>query len=184
MEEDQDHALTEKVIGLAMKIHRTLGPGFLESVYRNALAFELRRAGLAVDLDKRITVRYENVIVGDFVADIVVNETLICELKAISTLTKRDEVQVVNYLAATNHDVGLLLNFRKAKIGVLRRLDQAAAPAACPDAHAHWKLYPPSQPVTSTASPMKKRPGTLAAAIVLEERPRVSTPPSVTSALL
>ena len=121
MEETQDYALTEKIIGLAMKIHRTLGPGFLESVYRNALAFELRRAGLTVELDKHITVRYENVIVGDFVADIVVNGTLICELKAISILTKCDEVQVVNYLTATNHDVGLLLNFGATSLQFKRK---------------------------------------------------------------
>jgi GxxExxY protein len=111
LEEEQNYSLTEKIIGLAMKVHRALGPGFLESVYRNALAFELRRAGLAVELDQRITVRYENVIVGDFIADLVVNSAVICELKAISALTKADEVQVVNYLTATNHDVGLLLNF-------------------------------------------------------------------------
>ena len=111
MDLDRDRALTEKVIGLAMKVHRSLGPGFLESVYRNAFAFELRRAELAVELDKHLTVRYENVIVGDFVADMVVNENLLCELKAISALSKADEVQLVNYLTATNHDVGLLLNF-------------------------------------------------------------------------
>jgi GxxExxY protein len=121
LEDDQDHALTEKVIGLAMKIHRTLGPGFLESVYRNALAFELRRAGLRVELDQRITVRYENVIVGDFIADLVINASLICELKAISTLTKADEVQVVNYLTATNHEVGLLLNFGASSLQFKRK---------------------------------------------------------------
>jgi len=121
LEEDQDHALTEKIIGLAMKIHRALGPGFLESVYRNALAFELRRAGLDIELDKRITVRYENVIVGDFVADVVVNGNLICELKAISALTRCDEVQVVNYLTATNHDVGLLLNFGATSLQFKRK---------------------------------------------------------------
>jgi GxxExxY protein len=108
---DQNHALTETVIGLAMKVHRVLGAGFLESVYRNPFAFELRRAGLNVELDEHITVRYENVIVGDFVADVVVNANLLCELKANSSLTKADEVQLVNYLTATNHDVGLLLNF-------------------------------------------------------------------------
>ena len=111
MEIDQDHALTEKVIGLAMKVHRTLGPGFLESVYLNALAYELRKAGFEIEIGQRIKVRYSNVIVGDFIADLVVGETLICELKAISGLTKGDEVQVVNYLTATNHDIGLLLNF-------------------------------------------------------------------------
>jgi len=106
-----DHALTEKIIGCAMKVHRQLGPGFLESVYRNALAFELRRAGLGVETEKHITVKYEHVIVGDFIADLVVGETLICELKAASGLSKADEVQLVNYLTATNHDLGLLLNF-------------------------------------------------------------------------
>ena len=94
-----------------MKVHRQLGPGFLESVYRNAVAFELRRAGFSVELEKHITVKYEHVIVGDFIADLVINECLICELKAAAALSKADEVQLVNYLTATNHDVGLLLNF-------------------------------------------------------------------------
>jgi GxxExxY protein len=133
LEEDQDHALTEKVIGLAMKIHRALGPGFLESVYRNALAFELRRAGLDVELDKRITVRYENVIVGDFVADVVVSGNLICELKAISALTKSDEVQVVNYLTATNHDVGLLLNFGATSLQFKRKHRRSPSSAETAD---------------------------------------------------
>ena len=127
MEDAENHTLTEKVIGLAMKVHRALGPGFLESVYRNALAFELRRAGLTVDLDQRITVRYENVIVGDFIADLVVNATLICELKSISTLTKADEVQVVNYLTATNHDVGLLLNFGSSSLQFKRKHRRSAS---------------------------------------------------------
>src|SRR5437016_14558275 len=99
-----------------MKVHRALGPGFVESVYRNALAFEWRRAGLSIELDQKISVRYENVIVGDFIADLLVNDTLICELKAISALTKADEVQVVNYLTATNRDFGLLLNFGAASL--------------------------------------------------------------------
>jgi GxxExxY protein len=108
---DETHALTETVIGLAMKVHRTLGPGFLESVYLNALAYELRRAGFSVEIAEHIKVRYENVIVGDFIADLVINDHLICELKATSGLTKADEVQLVNYLVATNRDYGLLFNF-------------------------------------------------------------------------
>ena len=131
--EDDDHALTEKVIGLAMKVHRTLGPGFLESVYRNALAFEPRRAGFSIDIDKHITVRYENVIVGDFVADLVVNATLICELKAISALTKADEVQVVNYLTATHHDIGLLLNFGTPSLQFKRKHRRAVSTAHTAD---------------------------------------------------
>jgi GxxExxY protein len=93
------------------EVHRRLGPDFLESVYRNALAFELRRAGFSVEIDKHITVKYEHVIVGDFIADLIVNEALICELKAATALSKADEIQVVNYLTATKHDFGLLLNF-------------------------------------------------------------------------
>lgn len=111
MDSDQEHTLTEKVIGLAMKVHRALGPGFLESVYVNALAYELRRAGLQIDMGERITVRYEDVIVGDFVADFVINGHLIGEVKAINSLSKADEVQLVNYLTATNRDFGLLFNF-------------------------------------------------------------------------
>jgi GxxExxY protein len=111
LDSDNNHALSDKVIGLAMKVHRALGPGFLESVYLNALVYELRRAGLSVEIAQHITVRYESVIVGDFVADLVVSENLLCELKAISSLSKADEVQLVNYLTATNHDVGLLFNF-------------------------------------------------------------------------
>lgn len=94
-----------------MKVHRQLGPSFLESVYRNALVFELRRAGIGAEVEKHITVRYEHVIVGDFVADLTVGDHVICELKATLALTKSDEVQLVNYLTATHHDIGLLLNF-------------------------------------------------------------------------
>ena len=104
-----------------MKVHRQLGPGFLESVYRNALAFELRRVGLRVEIDKHITVKYEHVIVGDFIADLIVNEIVICELKAATALSKADEVQLVNYLTATNHDVGLLFNFGSASLQFKRK---------------------------------------------------------------
>lgn len=111
MKTDETHALTEKVVGLAMKVHRALGPGFLESVYLNALAYEVRRAGFSVEIAQHIKVRYENVIVGDFIADLVIDDHLICELKATTGLTKADEVQLVNYLVATNRDYGLLFNF-------------------------------------------------------------------------
>jgi len=104
-----------------MKVHRQLGSGFLESVYRNSLAFELRRAGLNVELEKHITVKYEHVIVGDFIADLVVNEALICELKAATALSKADEIQVVNYLTATNHDFGLLFNFGSPSLQFKRK---------------------------------------------------------------
>lgn len=100
-----------QIIGLAMKVHRTLGPGFLESVYQKALLCELAKAGFKVESDKPIQVRYEGVIVGDFKADIIVNNELIIELKAIANLVVEHEVQLVNYLTATGKDIGLLINF-------------------------------------------------------------------------
>ena len=124
---DKDHELTEKVIGFAMKVHRTLGPGFLESVYLSALVHELRRAGLSAEIGQRITVRYENIIAGDFIADLIVNEVLLCELKAITALSKADEVQLVNYLTATNRDFGLLLNFGAPSLQFKRKYRRAAA---------------------------------------------------------
>jgi GxxExxY protein len=131
----QDHTLTENVIGCAMKVHRQLGPGFLESVYRNALAFELRRARLAVAIDKHITVKYEHVIVGDFIADLVINDVLICELKAATALSKADEVQLVNYLTATNHDIGLLLNFGSPSLQFKRKHRRKLPASASVDLH-------------------------------------------------
>ena len=104
-----------------MKVHRILGPGFLESVYLKALVHELRRAGFSAEIAQRITVRYENVIVGEFTADLVVNDELLCELKAINCLSKADEVQLVNYLAATNRDLGLLINFGAASLQFKRK---------------------------------------------------------------
>ena len=127
MDSNQDHALTEKIIGLAMKVHRALGPGFLESVYLNALIHELRRAGFSAETGQRITVRYENVIVGEFVADLIVNETVLCELKAINSVSKVDEVQLVNYLTATNRDFGLMLNFGAPSLQFKRKYRRSVA---------------------------------------------------------
>lgn len=107
---EEDH-LAGNVIGLAMKIHSTLGSGFLESVYQCALALELRRAGLKVESEKSISVRYEGELSGAFVADLLINDVLIVETKAIQVLAKIHEVQLVNYLVATGVDEGLSLNF-------------------------------------------------------------------------
>ena len=107
----EDQVLTEKIIGCAMKVHSTLGPGFLESVYQKALAHELRKAGLKVECEEPITVQYDGVPVGDFSADLLVEGRVILELKATQTLAPAHEVQLVNYLAATGMDIGLLVNF-------------------------------------------------------------------------
>lgn len=108
---EQTHELTQQVIGLAMKVHRALGPGFVEFVYRNALVHELRGTGLTVEIEKSLKVRYDGVIVGEFSVDLFIAGWLICELKAVRALTEEHEVQTVNYLTATGQDFGLLLNF-------------------------------------------------------------------------
>lgn len=113
---EQKYDLAGQVIGSAMKVHSALGPGFLESVYQNALAYELRDAGYKVELEKDITVKYRGQVVGEFAADMLVNDRLIVENKAILALAKAHEVQLVNYLTATEIDEGLLLNFGAARL--------------------------------------------------------------------
>jgi len=94
-----------------MKVHSELGPGYLESVYQNALLHELRKAGISAEAQKPIKVYYDGVVVGEFVADLVIGDEIIIELKAVERLIKAHEVQTVNYLTATRTDVGLLINF-------------------------------------------------------------------------
>ena len=110
-EESKEYDLCGQVIGAAMKVHSTLGPGFLESVYQNALIWELRKAGLRSEAEKPISVHYDGQLVGAFTADVLVDDAVIVELKAVQTLAKAHEVQLVNYLVATGFDEGLLLNF-------------------------------------------------------------------------
>ena len=103
--------LCGQVIGAAMKVHSTLGLGFLESVYQNALIWELRKRGFKAEAERPISVLYDGQIVGAFAVDVLVSDSLIVELKASQTLAKVHEVQLVNYLVATGLDEGLLLNF-------------------------------------------------------------------------
>jgi GxxExxY protein len=103
--------LCGQVIGAAMRVHSTLGPGFLESVYQNALIWELRKSGFKSETGKPISVTYDGQIVGAFMADVLVNDSLIVELKVGQAIAKAHEVQLVNYLVATGLDEGLLLNF-------------------------------------------------------------------------
>src|SRR6266496_2203248 len=110
-EKSKNYDLCGQVIGAAMKGHSTLGPGFLESVYQNALNWELRKGGFKAEVERPITVRYDGQIVRAFTADVLVDDAVIVELKAVQTLAKAHEVQLVNYLVATGFDEGLLLNF-------------------------------------------------------------------------
>jgi len=117
----EDRELTEKIIGCAMRVHSTLGPGFLESVYQKALAHELHKSGLRLDIEKFITVLYDGVVAGNFSADILIEGRVMIELKANQTIVAAHEVQLINYLTATGINVGLLLNFGAEKLEFKRK---------------------------------------------------------------
>ena len=108
--------LTEKILAAAFKVQNTLGAGFLEKVYENSLSIELRRSGLLVEAQKAFPVRYEGAIVGDYLADLVVNGKVIVECKAASALDPVHEAQLINYLRASGIRVGLLMNFGRPKL--------------------------------------------------------------------
>lgn len=108
---DDLNLLTERVIGLAFSVHRTLGPGFLEKVYENALKLELLEAGLRVEQQKPLAVYYRDQPVGEYFADLIVERRLLVELKAGRSIAREHEVQLVNYLTACRLDDGLLINF-------------------------------------------------------------------------
>jgi GxxExxY protein len=114
--------LTEKIIGCAYRVYNKMGFGFLESVYEKCMLIELRKAGLNAESQKPITVYYEEEIVGEFVADIIVNDTIILELKSVRQIINVHEVQLVNYLVATRKPVGLILNFGESKVDVKRKV--------------------------------------------------------------
>ncbi|MEN9611050.1 MAG: hypothetical protein RLZZ628_1864 [Bacteroidota bacterium] len=103
--------LTEKIIGAYYKVYNTLGTGFLEKIYREAMLIELGKLNLAVQKDFPISVMYEGHNIGNFFADIVVNNKVILELKAVASLHPAHEAQLGNYLRATPIELGLLLNF-------------------------------------------------------------------------
>jgi len=103
--------LTGKIISAPMRVHSKLGFGFLESVYENSLAHELRKAGFKMEQQAVIKVYYDGIVVGDFKADLVINDEVILELKAVERANAIHEVQLVNYLNGIGKDIELLLNF-------------------------------------------------------------------------
>ena len=103
--------ITEKIIGSFYVVYNHLGYGFLERVYENALAIELKKSGLQIEQQTPIHVYYQQEIVGKYYADIIVNEIIVLELKAVRKIQKEHEAQLLNYLKATSCEVGLLLNF-------------------------------------------------------------------------
>lgn len=121
----QINQLTEKVIGLAIKVHRTLGPGYLESVYKAALAYELRQAGIPFEKEKEMPVPYGPITLAvGFRCDFLIERQLIVECKAIKQLGPIDKLQTLNYVKCSKLQVGLLFNFHVMKLveGGLKRI--------------------------------------------------------------
>ena len=112
--------LTELIIGCAFKVSNGLGCGFLEKVYENALAIELADTGLSIETQKQIKVLYKGKVVGDYIADIVVDELIILELKAVKAIENIHFAQCQNYLKATGKKLGLIINFGAEKVEVRR----------------------------------------------------------------
>ena len=122
MREDEAwlNALSNRVIGCTLAVANTLGAGFLEKVYENALAHELRKAGLAVAQQRGVVVRYDAVVVGQYVADLLVEDSLLVELKAGQALDNVHRAQCINYLKASGLRLCLLMNFGKPRLEVKR----------------------------------------------------------------
>ena len=112
--------LTYQINGAVYEVNKVLGAGFLEKVYENALLVELRKRGLMAEAQAPITVKYKDEVVGDYFADIVVEGQVVLEIKAIESLAKIHEAQLLNYLKATGYKIGLLINFTHPRAVIKR----------------------------------------------------------------
>ena len=120
MNADMLNALSERIIGCAFAVANGLGSGFLEKVYENALAHELRKAGLRVAQQQGVSVTYDDVIVGEYAADLLVEAAVVVELKAVRALDDIHQAQCMNYLRATGMHLCLLLNFGRPRLEIRR----------------------------------------------------------------
>jgi len=113
-------AISNRIIGCAFMVANTLGTGFLEKVYENALAFELRTAGLAVEQQRGVNVSYKGVLVGEYFTDLLVEGAVLVELKIVQALDRAHRAQCINYLRATDMHLCLLINFGAPRLEVRR----------------------------------------------------------------
>jgi|ERR1051325_3096446 GxxExxY protein len=127
-DEHRLNQIAEKIIGCAFRIANELGCGFLEKVYENAMAHEIRKAGLRVAQQHPVTIRYDGVVVGDYIADLLVEDLVLVELKAVKDLDEIHQAQCINYLKATRSPVCLLFNFGKNRVQVKRFRGGATVP--------------------------------------------------------
>jgi GxxExxY protein len=114
--------VTEKIIGCAYTVHNKMGFGYLESVYEKCMLIELAKAGLRTESQRPVTVYYDDEVVGEFVADVVVEGVVIVELKSVRRVARAHEIQLVNYLTSTKIDVGLVVNFGPQKVEIKRKV--------------------------------------------------------------
>jgi GxxExxY protein len=112
--------LTEKIIAAAITVHSRLGPGFLESIYEKALVIELQKIGLQIEQQKEISIEYDGVEIGRYRLDLLVNNTIVVELKAIKNIENVHFAVVKSYLRAIGQKHGLILNFEKVKLEIKR----------------------------------------------------------------
>jgi len=111
---------TERIIGCAFTIGRTLGPGFVEKVYENALVHDLRKTGLSVVQQRGISIYYDGIVVGEFVADLLVENEILIEVKAVRAFDDVHSAQCLNYLKGTGLHLCLLINFGNARVEIKR----------------------------------------------------------------
>ena len=112
--------ISEKVIGCAYTVSNQLGSGFLEKVYENALSHELRKAGVKTEQQKRLTVHYDGVLVGEYIADLIIEDLVLVEIKSAKSLDSAHMAQCLNYLKATGLTLCLLINFGNPRVAIQR----------------------------------------------------------------
>jgi len=116
----EHNELTEKIIGCAIEVHKRLGPGFLESIYENAFILELEKHNLHVERQQEVIVKYDGIEVGRHRLDLIVNDTIVAELKAVKNIEDVHFAIVKSYLKALGKEHGLIINFSKKVVEVKR----------------------------------------------------------------
>ena len=112
--------LSYKVIGCAMMVHNELGSGFLEKVYENAMVISLKEKGIKVEQQKEIVIQFHGETIGNYIADLLVDDKIIIELKCAINISETHKAQIANYLKATGKRLGIIINFGKEKLEYVR----------------------------------------------------------------
>ncbi len=124
MSRDGLDKLTERIIGLAIKVHKTLGPGFVEKIYEKAMAYEFKQNKIGFREQAEIRVKYEKIELGHQRIDFLVEDEIIVELKCVSEISEIHEAQILSYLKTANRRVGLILNFARKKLDIKRMVNK------------------------------------------------------------